>query len=293
MMIEKFLEYLKYERNRSELTMQSYGEDLRTFEKYFKSVDEQLDWTNVDTDVVRDWMETMMDSGNSAATVARRLSALRSFYKFAMAHKLADANPVYGVKSPKRKRRLPVFIKESEMDMLIDNVDWDDSIKDVRMRTIIILFYSTGIRLSELTNLDDKDISFVNNEIKVTGKRDKQRIIPFGDELRNVLQYYIAKRDKLIVRQTDALIVTDKGVRMSADQVRYIVKKALSLVSTQKKRSPHVLRHTFATAMLNNEAGLLSIQKLLGHESVQTTEIYIHTTFEQLKRVYNQAHPRA
>jgi integrase/recombinase XerC len=293
MMIEKFLEYLKYERNRSELTMQSYGEDLRTFEKYFKSVDEQLDWTNVDTDVVRDWMETMMDSGNSAATVARRLSALRSFYKFAMAHKLADANPVYGVKSPKRKRRLPVFIKESEMDMLIDNVDWDDSIKDVRMRTIIILFYSTGIRLSELTNLDDKDISFVNNEIKVTGKRDKQRIIPFGDELRNVLQYYIAKRDKLIVRQTDALIVTDKGVRMSADQVRYIVKKTLSLVSTQKKRSPHVLRHTFATAMLNNEAGLLSIQKLLGHESVQTTEIYTHTTFEQLKRVYNQAHPRA
>lgn len=293
MMIEKFLEYLKYERNRSELTMQSYGEDLRAFEKYFKSVDEQLDWTNVDTDVVRDWMETMMDSGNSAATVARRLSALRSFYKFAMAHKLADANPVYGVKSPKRKRRLPVFIKESEMDMLIDNVDWDDSIKDVRMRTIIILFYSTGIRLSELTNLDDKDISFVNNEIKVTGKRDKQRIIPFGDELRNVLQYYIAKRDKLIVRQTDALIVTDKGVRMSADQVRYIVKKALSLVSTQKKRSPHVLRHTFATAMLNNEAGLLSIQKLLGHESVQTTEIYTHTTFEQLKRVYNQAHPRA
>jgi len=292
-MIEKFLEYLKYERNRSELTMQSYGEDLRTFEKYFKSVDEQLDWTNVDTDVVRDWMETMMDSGNSAATVARRLSALRSFYKFAMAHKLADANPVYGVKSPKRKRRLPVFIKESEMDMLIDNVDWDDSIKDVRMRTIIILFYSTGIRLSELTNLDDKDISFVNNEIKVTGKRDKQRIIPFGDELRNVLQYYIAKRDKLIVRQTDALIVTDKGVRMSADQVRYIVKKTLSLVSTQKKRSPHVLRHTFATAMLNNEAGLLSIQKLLGHESVQTTEIYTHTTFEQLKRVYNQAHPRA
>lgn len=293
MMIEKFLEYLKYERNRSELTMQSYGEDLQTFEKYFKSVDEQLDWTNVDTDVVRDWMETMMDSGNSAATVARRLSALRSFYKFAMAHKLADANPVYGVKSPKRKRRLPVFIKESEMDMLIDNVDWDDSIKDVRMRTIIILFYSTGIRLSELTNLDDKDISFVNNEIKVTGKRDKQRIIPFGDELRNVLQYYIAKRDKLIVRQTDALIVTDKGVRMSADQVRCIVKKALSLVSTQKKRSPHVLRHTFATAMLNNEAGLLSIQKLLGHESVQTTEIYTHTTFEQLKRVYNQAHPRA
>lgn len=293
MMIEKFLEYLKYERNRSELTMQSYGEDLRTFEKYFKSVDEQIDWTNVDTDVVRDWMETMMDSGNSAATVARRLSALRSFYKFAMAHKLSDANPVYGVKSPKRKRRLPVFIKESEMDMLIDNVDWDDSIKDVRMRTIIILFYSTGIRLSELTNLDDKDISFVNNEIKVTGKRDKQRIIPFGDELRNVLQYYIAKRDKLIVRQTDALIVTDKGVRMSADQVRYIVKKALSLVSTQKKRSPHVLRHTFATAMLNNEAGLLSIQKLLGHESVQTTEIYTHTTFEQLKRVYNQAHPRA
>ena len=293
MMIEKFLEYLKYERNRSELTMQSYGEDLRAFEKYFKSVDEQLDWTNVDTDVVRDWMETMMDSGNSAATVARRLSALRSFYKFAMAHKLADANPVYGVKSPKRKRHLPVFIKESEMDMLIDNVDWDDSIKDVRMRTIIILFYSTGIRLSELTNLDDKDISFVNNEIKVTGKRDKQRIIPFGDELRNVLQYYIAKRDKLIVRQTDALIVTDKGVRMSADQVRYIVKKALSLVSTQKKRSPHVLRHTFATAMLNNEAGLLSIQKLLGHESVQTTEIYTHTTFEQLKRVYNQAHPRA
>lgn len=293
MMINEFLNYLKYERNRSDLTIKNYGEDLRAFEEFYGNLEGCHSWKSVDSDIIRDWMESMMDKGNNATSINRRLSALRSFYRFALARKLVDKDPVHGVTGPKKGRPLPQFLKENEMDRLLDAESWMDSFEDVRDRTIIMTFYETGIRLSELTGLDDCMVDFSNRQLKVTGKRNKQRVIPFGEELLATLCDYMKCRDKEADRQSEALFVTAKGQRMTSSQVREAVKRNLSKVCTLKKRTPHVLRHTFATAMLNNKAGIESVKKLLGHESLSTTEIYTHTTFEQLKREYYSAHPRA
>ena len=292
-MIEGFLNYLRFERNYSELTIEGYGGDLRDFQAYFQGLDGGLTWQNVDADVVRGWMEQMMDKGNSATSVNRRLSAIRTFYKYAMTMGLAEANPAHAVEGPKKHKPLPQFLKEREMDELLDSDSWEDNYKDVRARTLLLVFYSTGIRLAELIGLDDEMIDLTRCEMKVTGKRDKQRIIPFGRELHDAIQDYMACRYAHIPRTSSALFVTVEGERMNRNKVRYQVQKALSRVTTLKKRTPHVLRHTFATAMLNHEAGLESVKKLLGHESLSTTEVYTHATFEQLKRIYNNAHPRA
>lgn len=292
-MIEMFLDYLRLERNYSLLTVKSYREDLSDFERFFESLDSQVSWTSVDADVIRNWMEYMMDRGNSASSVNRRLSALRSFYRFALRKKIVQRDPVHGLQGPKKKKPLPQFLKETEMERLLDSKMWTDSYEDVLSRTLIIMFYETGIRLSELTGLDDKDVDSVICEIKVTGKRNKQRIIPYGENLAKTLAIYRQKRDAMVKDGSAAFFQTKVGERMSGAQVRSLVKKNLSKVSTLKKRTPHVLRHTFATAMLNHNAGLESVKKLLGHESLSTTEIYTHTTFEQLKKVYKNAHPRA
>lgn len=293
MMINEFLNYLKFERNRSDLTIKNYGEDLRAFKEFYGNLDSRLSWKSVDSDIIRDWMESMMDKGNNATSINRRLSALRSFYRFALVRKLVDKDPVHGVTGPKKGRPLPQFLKENEMDRLLDAESWTESFEDVRDRTIIMTFYETGIRLSELIGLDDSMVDFSNRQLKVTGKRNKQRVIPFGEELLATLRDYMKCRDKEVNLQSDALFVTVKGQRMTTSQVREAVRKNLSKVCTLKKRTPHVLRHTFATAMLNNKAGIESVKKLLGHESLSTTEIYTHTTFEQLKREYYSAHPRA
>lgn len=234
-----------------------------------------------------------MDKGNNAASVNRRLSALRSLYRFALSRKLVGLDPTRRVEGPKKQKPLPQFLRENEMDRLLDDVEWGTDYKEVRARTIIMTFYETGMRLSELTGLDDSAVDYASRQLKVTGKGNKQRIIPFGEELAAVLGDYVALRDREVARQDDALFATEKGERMKDFQVRREVRRCLSAVCTLKKLSPHVLRHTFATSMLNHGAGIESVRRLLGHESVSTTEIYTHTTFEQLKRVYQEAHPRA
>ena len=291
--VDKFLDYLSSELNRSQQTVESYREDLKHFEKFAKDLSDSFSWETVDSDIVRDWMESMMDKGNSAATVSRRLSALKTFYRFALTRHYVESDPVYSIKGPKKEKPLPQFVKESEMDELLDRQAWGDDYNNVRARTIIILFYETGMRLSELVNLDDKDVNFVTSEIKITGKGNKQRIVPFGDELKNTLLEFRRLRDASVEVKTPALVVSDKGTRMSPSKVQNIVRSNLSRVCSLKKKSPHVLRHSFATAMLNHHVGIENLKKLLGHASISTTEIYTHTTFEQLKRVYNEAHPRA
>ena len=291
--VDKFLDYLISELNRSQQTVESYRDDLKHFEKFAKDLSDSFSWETVDSDMVRDWMESMMDKGNSAATVSRRLSALKTFYRFALARRYVESDPVYSIKGPKKEKPLPQFVKESEMDELLDRQAWGDDYNNVRARTIIILFYETGMRLSELVNLDDKDVNFVTSEIKITGKGNKQRIVPFGDELKNTLLEFRRLRDASVEVKTPALVVSDKGTRMSPSKVQNIVRSNLSRVCSLKKKSPHVLRHSFATAMLNHHVGIENLKKLLGHASISTTEIYTHTTFEQLKRVYNEAHPRA
>lgn len=290
--IEDFLKYLTFERNYSQRTIGEYSEDLHGFEQFYKKLDDELSWENIDTDVVRDWVEYMMDKGNTATSVNRRLSALRSFYRYALKRGLVENDPTYKLQGLKRKKPLPQFLKEAEMDTLLAPEMWGNTYKDVLARTIILTFYSTGIRVSELVGLNNKDINIVTHEIKVTGKRNKQRIIPFGKELEEQIDTYQKLRNDEIGEQ-EALFVTAKGERITTAQVRTMVKANLAKVSTLKKKSPHVLRHTFATAMLNNKAGLESVKKLLGHESIVTTEVYTHVTFEQLKKAYNEAHPRA
>jgi integrase/recombinase XerC len=294
MMINQFLNYLRYERNASPQTVQTYDESLREFESYISLREGRLSLQAVDADLIRDWMESLMDKGNSASTINKKLSALRSFYRYSLKRRLVEKDPAHGIVGPKKSKPLPQFLRESEMDNLLDQLEWSNKYKDVRARTILILFYEAGLRRSELTGLNDADVDFGSRQLKVTGKRNKQRIIPFGQELADALSQYLeSRKEQFGLREDGALFLSDKGERMSGNQVYAIVHKYLTLVTSLKKRSPHVLRHTFATAMLNNGAGLESIKKLLGHESVDTTEIYAHTTFEHLKRIYKEAHPRA
>ena len=292
-MIDQFLNYLRFERNASPQTVQTYEDSLREFESYLTFREDGLSFEAVDTDLIRDWMESLMDRGNNASTINKKLSALRSFFRYALKRKLVEKDPAHAVVGLKKPKPLPQFVREGEMDRLLDNVEWGDDYKDVRARTLLLLLYETGLRRSELTGLDDGDIDFETSQLKVTGKRNKQRIIPFGPELAETLRKYVIVRDEQVKGDCDALFLSDKGHRMTGQQVYEIVHRYLTGATSLKKRSPHVLRHSFATAMLNNGAGLESIRNLLGHESVSTTEIYAHTTFEQLKRVYKEAHPRA
>ena len=293
MMINQFLDYMRYERNASPQTVQTYEESLREFESYLVFRDNGLSIDRADADLIRDWMESLMDKGNSASTINKNLSALRSFFRFALKRELVEKDPAHAITGPKKSKPLPQFLREGEMNRLLDDLEWDSSYNNVRARTILLLFYDAGLRRSELIGLNDKDVDFDAMQLKVTGKRNKQRIVPFGTELAEALKNYLAARQNEFGDTGGALFLSDKGERISGSQVYLIVRKYLSMVTSLKKRSPHVLRHTFATAMLNNGAGLETIKSLLGHESVSTTEIYTHTTFEQLKRIYKEAHPRA
>jgi len=292
-MINRFLDYMRYERNMSPQTILTYESSLRDFESFFKELDGNLDWTSVDTDVIRDWLAKMLDEGKKATSVNTALSAVRSFFRFALLRKLVEKDPAHQLEGPKKSKPLPQFVREGEMDNLLDRMEWGDNYKEVRARTILLLLYETGIRVSELTGLDDADVDFDAGQLKVTGKRNKQRVVPFGEELAAAIRQYVQLRNEQVSGQSAALLQTEKGERMRRAQVYTIVRNKLSMTTTLKKRSPHVLRHSFATAMLNNGAGLESVKKLLGHQSLETTEIYTHTTFEQLKRIYNEAHPRA
>lgn len=294
MVTDDFLNYLRYERNRSELTISSYATSLSSLEQYFKGREARLSWETIDSDIIRDWMESMMDKGDMASTVNNRLSAVRSFFRFALTRGLVNKDPSHTLKGPRKKKSLPKFVREDDMNRLIDTPQmWGNNYNGVLARTIIILLYECGLRESELIALNDDDIDTTNMQLKVTGKRNKQRIIPYGNELAKTIADYKKQRDKLPQHDPKALLCNSKGKRLYRTAVIKTVKQSLAMVTTQEKRSPHVLRHTFATAMLNNGAALESVKALLGHASVATTEIYTHTTFEQLKKVYQKAHPRA
>lgn len=288
-----FLDYLQYERNYSEETIKSYREDLCQFEKFAREEIGDSALSEVKAELVREWIVSLMDKGYTSTSINRKLSSLRSFYKFLLRKGEVCVNPLQKITGPKNKKPLPAFLRESEMDKLLDEVDFGEGFKGCRDHMIIEMFYATGMRLSELIGLDDKNVDFSSLLIKVTGKRNKQRLIPFGEELKNAMIEYVNVRNEIVQARTDAFFVRESGERLSRSIVENLVKRNLSKVVTLKKRSPHVLRHTFATTMLNHDAELGAIKELLGHESLATTEVYTHTTFEELKKVYNQAHPRA
>jgi len=293
MLIKAFLDYLRLERNYSERTVVSYGTDLREFGDYLENADAELDFTKVHSDNIRNWVVSLMDEGRVATSVNRKLSALRSFYRFLLKKKKIKVNPTLKIVGPKKKKPLPSFVREKDMDKLLDEISFDEGFEGCRDRLILEMFYATGMRLSELIGLDDADVDVSARLVKVTGKRNKQRLIPFGNELAEDLLIYIKVRNETLPHGAKAFFVLKDGKRMYPMAVYRIVRRNLSKVVTLKKKSPHVLRHTFATAMLNDDAELRSVQELLGHESLVTTEVYTHTTFEELKKVYEQAHPRA
>lgn len=292
-MKESFLKYLRLERNYSEKTVVSYGTDLDKFECYLKGLDSELRLENADADIVRGWILEMMDAGIAETSVNRKLSTLRAFYKYLLRKGVISVDPMLVVKGPKRKKPLPAFVKESDMDRLLDGDLSDDSFSGVRDKLVISMFYETGMRLSELISLKDSDIDLHKSVLKVTGKRNKQRYIPFGEQLKAEIEIYLDERNRSVEHHCEAFFVRKNGQMLYPMMVYRLVKQNLSKVVTLKKKSPHVLRHSFATAMLNNGAELEAVKELLGHESVTTTEIYTHTTFEELKKIYKHAHPRA
>ncbi|MEE1214649.1 MAG: tyrosine-type recombinase/integrase [Bacteroidaceae bacterium] len=297
MWIQSFVDYLRYERNLSERTIKGYSAGLEAFERFFKRLDAELCWENLDEDVIRDWMMAMMEEGNRTGSICCRLSSVRAFYKFLLKRGLVDRNPAHLVVAPKREKNLPIFVREDQMDRLLDGNYFPEDFVGVRDRLILLAFYSTGMRLSELTGLALDDVDCKQSQVRVTGKRNKQRVIPFGSEMMSSIHSYLAMRHAMLMEkgiESNWFFVCEKsGGRMSDSKVRQIVQAYLGQVTTLRKKSPHVLRHSFATSMLNHRADLQSVKELLGHERLSTTEIYTHTTFEELKDMYNQAHPRA
>ena len=275
---DSFLDYLLYERNYSLETIKSYREDMLQFEAFLaKESGKERSLAEVDAKDIRAWVVDLMDQGRASTTVNRKLSTLHSFYKFLLKRNICQVNPSRKVTGPKNKKKLPVFVKEAEMDRLLDNVDFGEGFEACRDRVLIETLYLTGIRLAELIGLKDEDVDFASSQLKVTGKRNKQRLVPFGEELKKDLQEYVKLRDETVIGGAKAFFVRKSGEQLYRSIVDSIVKRNLSKVATVQKKSPHVLRHTFATQMLNHDAQLGSIKELLGHESLATTEVYTGT----------------
>ena len=293
MLIDSFLDYLRYERNYSNYTIEAYSKDLRQFEEYVKLNKESVFVPgDVDADLVRSWIVSLMDEKISPVSVNRKLSSLKSFFKFLMKQGSISVNPLRLITGPKTKKPLPYFVRDKEMELLLDGDGFDEDFEGVRDRLILEMLYDTGIRRSELIGIQESDVDFGAMQIRVTGKRNKQRLIPFAEGLKNLIQAYTEVRNREVGSESGWFFVRKNGEQLSAGIVYTIVKKKLSEIPTLAKRSPHVLRHSFATSMLNNGAELNAVKELLGHSSLASTSVYTHTTFEELKKVYH-AHPRA
>ena len=292
MFIDSFIGFLRVEKNYSQHTLRAYVNDLRSFQNFLAGVDGSLSFVDADVDLVRAWMAELMDAGAAPTSVSRKMSALRAFYDYLRAEGRVNHNPAVSLKNPKLRKKLPTFVKEEDMDCLLDEVAFGGGYEACRDRMIIMCFYSTGMRLSELVGLDVVDVDMERSVIKVFGKRSKERIVPFGVEMKRELESYLELRSAQR-SASGALFLSRGGGRVSHSSVYRMVREKLSAVTSVNKKSPHVLRHSFATAMLNNEAELGVVKELLGHKRLATTEVYTHLTFEELKRFYKKAHPRA
>ena len=293
--LEEFIAYLRYERAYSELTIISYSGSLKEFELYCKSSIEEMSWQTVTSDVVRSWIVYLLDSGLAPAGVCPKLSAVKSFYRFLLRRDLVNVDPAYGVVAPKKSKPLPYFVGENEMRSLLGDLEFPNTYEGRLAKVLVCMLYATGMRAAELITLDISDVDLNNSVVSVVGKRNKQRNIPMLPELVNMLESYLVERSSLLVgkSETQAMFVMPRsGKRLTYPKLRELIRSTLAGVTLQSKRSPHVLRHSFATSLLNNSADLQSVKELLGHESLKTTAIYTHTTFEELKKMYNQAHPR-
>lgn len=294
MSIKLFFKYLQFEKRYSSHTIKSYMTDLGQFVVFCEVNYGYSDIDNVEYTIIRQWIVSMIKKSYSARTINRKLSSLRSFYKYLLSQNIIHQNPTDKLLSSKVEKRLPDFVDENSMQLLLDEVDFGEGFEALRNKLIIELFYSTGLRLSELINLNHSSFDFQNNTMRVLGKRKKERIIPLSDNLSKNLSLYLDNKQLINNGQNnDSFFITIKGNRLYPKLVYRIVNKFLTKVTTIKKKSPHVLRHSFATHILNNGGDLNSIKELLGHANLSATQIYTHTNFKRLKNIYELAHPRA
>jgi integrase/recombinase XerC len=287
--VENFIRYITTLKHYSVHTVTSYKKDLEQFMAFCSLPEGQFP----DHHHIREWIVDMMSRGIAARSVNRKLSALKSFYHYLVRENMLESNPVKKVILPRTDKKLPVFVHEKNMDMLLDNINFGDNFEGIRNRLIIEMLYFTGMRVNELTGLKCSDLNLYESSLKVLGKRNKERIIPLIPEIVTTLNEYLTKRSELAAGNNESLLLTMKGGKVYNRLAYRIVNQYLTLVTTLDKRSPHVLRHTFATHMLNKGADLNAIKEILGHANLSATEVYTHNTFEKLKKIYKQAHPRA
>lgn len=294
MYISEFLDYLSFEKRYSQHTVISYKTDLEQFFSFLRENVFYNSLNEISHLQIRAWIVALSDSGTSATSINRKLSALKTFYKFLLSRGFVNVNPLLKIVAPKTSKKLPVFVNSEDLNKELNTLNElypEFDFKELSAFLILELLYNTGMRLSELINLKDSDFDFYNEQIKVLGKRKKERIIPISGHLKELIKYYQGKKQPFA--QSDTLLVLENGKKYYPEKVYHIVKEKLSHISTISKKSPHILRHTFATHMLNNGADLNSIKELLGHANLAATQIYTHNSIDKLKKTFKLAHPKA
>jgi integrase/recombinase XerC len=293
-MIDSFLKYLQFEKRFSSNTVLAYQTDLRQFEDFLSSTFPEYKTESSDYGVIRAWIVQLVESEIDSLSINRKIACLRSYYKFLMRQECIEKDPMMKIKVLKTKKKLPHFVKENDMVKLLDHAQFENSHEGWRDRLIIELFYGTGIRLSELIDLKESKLNLKERTIKVLGKRNKERVIPFGESLVSMIETYRSVRNSEVdVKNHGNLFVTDSGERCYPMMVYRVVKKYLNLFSSIEKKSPHVLRHSYATHLLDKGAEINAVKDLLGHSSLAATQVYTHNSMEKLKKVFEQAHPKA
>lgn len=292
-MMNEFLQYLQYEKNYSSHTVLSYHTDLRQFCDFLEINTDQFEPAQVSSQQIQQWVLSLMSEKIAARTLSRKISTLKSFWRFLLTRGYVNQNPTLKIILPKTKKPIPAFFKDSEMEIVLDKTFLPDNFESVRDQLILTVFYLTGIRLAELLNIEDKDVDLADGNLKVIGKRNKQRMIPISRILCQDIEDYIQLRNKNIESLTPNLFIRINGKKMYPKMIYNLVHNTMSEVSSLHKKSPHVLRHTFATSLLNGGADINAVKELLGHSSLAATQVYTHTSFEELYNIYKHAHPRA
>lgn len=293
-MVDSFFKYLQYEKRYSPRTLISYQTDLSQFSKFIKEAYEEEHPEHASYGIIRAWIVSLVESKIDPRSINRKIACLRSFYKFCLKQEVIEKSPMLKIKILKTKKKLPHFVNENDMTQLLDHVTFSDDYEGWRDKLIIELFYGTGIRLSELIGLKERQVNLRERTIKVLGKRNKERVIPFAKNLVHIIETYLKMRKKEVEEKDHGfLFVTSKGDQLYPMAVYRVVRKYLDLFTAVEKRSPHVLRHSFATHLLNKGAEINAVKDLLGHSSLAATQVYTHNSMEKLKKVFDQAHPKA